>query len=78
MQLLKLLVKATGKKGLQQGGVLSPVLSNWYLNEVDRMLERAQETTAGEPTLTWSMHGSPMTAWFWWMPTGGMTGCSKL
>jgi RNA-directed DNA polymerase len=45
MHLLKLLVKATGKKGLSQGGVLSPVLSNLYLNEVDRMLERAQEVT---------------------------------
>src|SRR5262252_2664619 len=45
MHLLKLLVKATGKKGLSQGGVLSPVLSNLYLNDVDRMLERAQDTT---------------------------------
>ncbi len=40
--LLKLLVKATGAKGLSQGGVLSPLLSNLYLNEVDRMLERAR------------------------------------
>ena len=45
MHLLKLIVKATGKKGVSQGGVLSPLLSNLYLNEVDRMLERAQEVT---------------------------------
>src|SRR5215472_9412403 len=49
MHLLKLLVKATGKKGLSQGGVLSPVLSNLYLNEVDRMLERAQHATRRGP-----------------------------
>ena len=49
MHLLKLIVKATGKKGVSQGGVLSPLLSNLYLNEVDRMLERAQEVTRRGP-----------------------------
>jgi len=41
MHLLKMIVKATGKKGVPQGGVISPLLSNLYLNEVDRMLEKA-------------------------------------
>jgi len=45
MHLLKLILKASGKKGVAQGGVLSPLLSNLYLNEVDRMLERAKEVT---------------------------------
>src|SRR5215472_5383297 len=49
MHLLKLMVKATGEKGLSQGGVLSPLLSNVYLTEVDRMLERAQEVTRQGP-----------------------------
>jgi RNA-directed DNA polymerase len=45
MRLLNLILKSTGKKGVPQGGVISPVLSNLYLNEVDRMLEKARTTT---------------------------------
>ena len=45
MHLLKMILKATGKKGVPQGGVISPLLSILYLNEVDRMLEKAVETT---------------------------------
>src|SRR5713101_4077337 len=40
MRLLKMILKATGRKGVPQGGVVSPLLSNLYLNEVDRMLEK--------------------------------------
>jgi RNA-directed DNA polymerase len=45
LHLLKHILKAGGKRGLAQGGVLSPVLSNLYLTEVDRMLEQAKAVT---------------------------------
>jgi RNA-directed DNA polymerase len=45
LHLLKMILKATGKKGVPQGGVISPLLSNVYLTEVDRMLEKAIQTT---------------------------------
>src|SRR6266480_932174 len=45
MKLLKMILKSTGTKGVPQGGVISPVLSNVYLTEVDRMLEKVIATT---------------------------------
>jgi RNA-directed DNA polymerase len=45
MRLLKLILRASGKQGVSQGGVISPLLSNIYLTEVDRMLERAKAAT---------------------------------
>jgi RNA-directed DNA polymerase len=51
LHLLKLILKATGSKGVPQGGVISPLASNLYLNDVDRMLEKAKEVTReGEQT----------------------------
>ncbi|KAE8756140.1 group II intron reverse transcriptase/maturase [Paraburkholderia madseniana] len=45
MHLLKLMLTASGKQGVPQGGVISPLLSNVYLTEVDRMLERVKGST---------------------------------
>jgi RNA-directed DNA polymerase len=47
LHLVKLILKANGEKGVPQGGVISPLFSNLYLNEVDRMFEKAKEVTGG-------------------------------
>ena len=62
MRLLAMILKASGKKGVPQGGVISPVLSNLYLTEVDRMLEKAKETTREGQYTSSNMRGSP-TIW---------------
>ena len=45
LRLLKLILKASGKKGVPQGGVISPLLANLFLNDVDKMLEKAKAVT---------------------------------
>ena len=45
MRLLKLILKAAGKKGVPQGGPLSPLLSNLYLTQIDWMFEGARRQT---------------------------------
>jgi retron-type reverse transcriptase len=60
MHLLKLMLKANGRRGVPQGGVISPLLSNLYLNEVDNMLERAKETSVTASTPASNMHDLPM------------------
>ncbi len=45
LRLLKLMLQASDKRGVAQGGVISPLLSNSYLTEVDKMLERMKRIT---------------------------------
>jgi RNA-directed DNA polymerase len=49
LHLLKQILKAGGKRGVPQGGVISPLLANVYLNEVDGMLEKARAVTREGP-----------------------------
>ncbi|GAB3349639.1 group II intron reverse transcriptase/maturase [Arachidicoccus ginsenosidivorans] len=45
MRLIKMMLKANGKVGVPQGSVCSPLFSNLYLTELDKMLEKAKEVS---------------------------------
>ena len=45
MSLLKSILKSSGKKGVGQGSSLASLLANIYLNDIDKMLEKAKRVT---------------------------------
>jgi RNA-directed DNA polymerase len=71
MRLIKQILKASGKKGVPQGGVISPLFSNIYLNEVDKMLEKAKEKTRQEqyPQLEYARFADDLVVLINWHPS---------
>jgi RNA-directed DNA polymerase len=49
LHLVKLIIKAGGKKGVPQGGPFSPLAANIYLNEVDWYFDELRRKTAEGP-----------------------------
>ena len=70
------MLKATGSKGVPQGGVISPLLSNIYLNEVDCMLEKAREVTreGGQARVQYARFADDLVVL--WTAARDMHGCS--
>ena len=59
-----MIMKSTGTKGVPEGGVISPMLSNLYLTEVDRMLEKARPSREEGNTPMFNMRGLQTIWWY--------------
>jgi RNA-directed DNA polymerase len=53
MHLLKIMLKTNGRCGVPQGGVVSRLLSNIYLNEMDRDTERTRVSSTRGLLMIW-------------------------
>lgn len=64
LRLLKLMLQANGNRGVPQGGVISPLLSNIYLHDVDKVMEKAIDTTKTRdfPNMTFARFADDMVA----------------
>ena len=63
--LLKLLLGASGKQGVPQGGVISPLISNVYLNEWIRCWSGRKKSLGMSGGQLWSMPVLPMSRQQW-------------
>ena len=76
LRLLKMILKASGKTGVPQGGVISPLLRTSTSTRWTGCWSGPRRSPATAGTRTSSTCAMPMTWSFWWTPTRGMTGCS--
>ena len=75
MRLLRLILKASGKQGVPQGGVISAAAQQHLSHRGGSDAGTCQDATTRRGVhRTWSTRGSPMTWWSSWTPTRDMPG----
>lgn len=56
LHLVKQILKANGDRGVPQGGVLSPLLANVYLSDLDQVMEEEMAKRRREGKWEWVIH----------------------